>query len=81
MMANPTIWSENCLQKSIEYAARKLQIAKFKDLQVAAIKAVLRGQYIFVSLCTGYGKSAIFQAIPLCIDHLRCTTAEATPTS
>ena len=70
-----TMMSDDLLLKSTEYAARKLKISAFKDLQLKAILSVLRGQDAFVSLPTGYGKSAIYQAIPLCTDYLRMQTA------
>ena len=62
-------FTEDILLNSTVFAAQKLKITGFKDLQLVS---VLRGQDTFVSLPTGYSKSAIFQAIPLCIQPHAC---------
>ena len=78
MAASPsTSLDEDILLNGTFFAAKKLNINGFKDLQLQAILSVLRGKDTFVSLPTGYGKSAIFQAIPLCKDHLRAHAQES----
>ena len=68
--------STNCddlLHDSLKCAASKLKIpgGKFKELQETAIRNVLAGEDLFIALPTGFGKSAIYEAIPLCCDFLR----------
>ena len=55
----------------MKYAAQRLKIDAFKELQASAISCVLKGEDVFVSLPTGFGKSAIYQALPLSFDFLR----------
>ena len=57
--------NKDLVSKCAEFASKRQGIAAFKDLQYQAVSSVLRGQDTFVSLSTGYGKSAIYQAIPL----------------
>ena len=62
---------DDLLRESLSYAANKLGIpnGKFRELQESAIRSVIEaGRDIFVALPTGFGKSAIYQAIPLCCD-------------
>ena len=67
-------FKEDIVSKSIEYVAGRLKLSNFKNLQTKAIRSALKGEDVFVNLPTGYGKSAIFQAIPLCKDFVRTTT-------
>ena len=67
-------FKEDIVSKSIEYAAGRLKLSNFKNLQTKAIRSALKGEDVFVNLPTGYGKSAIFQAIPLCKDFVHTTT-------
>ena len=55
---------EEKLTRSLEFAAKKLKIPHFKDIQVEAITSALNGKDVFVNLPTGYGKNAMYQAIP-----------------
>ena len=63
--------TEDVFNDGLQYAAAKLQINEFKPLQREAIKGALLGRDVCVSLPTGYGKSCIFHALPLCFDWLR----------
>lgn len=66
------------LSKSLEYAAERLKLSSFKELQSKAIKSAVKGEDVFVNLPTGYGKSAIFQANSLCkYFFVRTTTVAA----
>ena len=70
-------FKEDIVSKSIEYVAGRLKLSNFKNLQTKAIRSALKGEDVFVNLPTGYGKSAIFQAIPLCKDFVHTTTVAA----
>ena len=61
---------------AIQYASEKLGFVNgFRSQQCAALSSFLKGQDLFVSLPTGYGKSVVFQAAPLCVDFFRgCVT-------
>ena len=59
------------VSESIKYASTFLKIDRFKDPQVKANEYALLGRDVFVNLPTGFGKSVIFHAIPLCADYLR----------
>ena len=62
---------EQISHKCLDYASEILKFSSFKDLQTKAILSALKGRDVFVNLPTGYGKSGIFEAIPLCYDYLR----------
>ena len=72
---------EEDVSKSIEYAAGRLKLSNIKNLQTKSIRSALKGEDVFVNLPTGYGKSAIFQAIPLCKDFVRTATVAASAAS
>ena len=70
---------EQISHKCSDYASEILKFSSFKDLQTKAILSALIGRDVFVNLPTGYGKSGIFEAIPLCYDYLRNEEAGGTP--
>ena len=47
-------------------------IAKLKEQQKVAVGSFLRGNDVFVSLPTGYGKSICFALLPLVFDRELC---------
>ena len=47
-----------------------LGITELKPEQQEAVKLLLDGKNVFVTLPTGYGKSAIYQVLPLCTKSL-----------
>ena len=55
---------------SIKQAAQKMSLYPLKLKQLEAIKAFISGKDTFVSLPTGYGKSAIYAVLPLVFDCL-----------
>ena len=55
----------------IAEGAKKLGFAKLKDKQMEAVRAFVGGSDVFVSLPTGYGKSAIYAVLPSVFDTLR----------
>ena len=56
--------SDRCRAK--EAARNKLGLDAFKQHQSQALDAYLRGHDVFICLPTGYGKSVVFQAAPIC---------------
>ena len=55
---------------SVDAAARKFGIDSLKKQQVNAIRVTLCGNSVFVSLPTGFGKSLIYQLLPVCAKAL-----------
>ena len=56
---------------SVDAAARKFGIDSLKKQQVSAIRVTLCGNSrVFVSLPTGFGKSLIYQLLPVCAKAL-----------
>ena len=58
------------VDRAIDDAFRTLCYPSVKEEQREALRCVLFGRDGFVTLPTGYGKSAIFQALPLCASTL-----------
>ena len=67
-------WSAKAMlgdvDRAIDDAFRTLCYPSVKEEQREALRCVLFGRDCFVTLPTGYGKSAIFQALPLCASAL-----------
>ena len=73
---------ENLFQKSLDFAASKLKLSgNFKPQQRHAVQSVLEGRDLFVNLPTGFGKSVVFQAVPLCRNFIteQLSTCTCTP--
>ena len=56
---------------ALRHAANKLKIPNFRHHQEDAIRRFIDGHDVFVALPTNYGKSKIYQGIPLCQDFLK----------
>jgi ATP-dependent DNA helicase RecQ len=56
---------------ALKHAADKLRIACFRKHQEDAIINFTNGHDVFISLPTNYGKSKIYQGVPLCQDYMR----------
>ena len=50
-----------------------LGISQLKDKQLEAVQEFAKGQDIFISLPTGYGKSIIYGILPVLFDKWRGT--------
>ena len=69
---NPHHFSDDEIEESIRFAASKIGFSDgFRDQQRSCLKSFLRGHDLFIALPTGFGKSAVFQAAPFCVDFLR----------
>lgn len=63
-----TLKAFNAAKKS--KTCKTFGIEKFHEEQHKAIEKFFDGKDVFVSLPTGYGKSIIFQSIPVIASHL-----------
>ena len=52
------------------YALARFDLGEFKEKQSKALKELILGRDTFVNLPTGSGKSFIFQAFPIVLDHM-----------
>ena len=58
------------VEASIKVAALLFGFEKLKKQQQKAVEATLCGKDVFVSLPTGFGKSLIYQLLPVCAEEL-----------
>lgn len=61
---------ETKFQEALLTACYLLQVEKFYEDQEKALRQFFRGKNVFFSAHTGYGKSLVFQAIPILADVL-----------
>lgn len=61
---------EECWQKAVKAVREQFEIDNFLPKQENALREFLGGQNIFVNLPRGYGKSLIFQCLPIAADAL-----------
>lgn len=59
-----------CFQEALRLVCQYFQIDSLFDDQVKDIKALFQGKNVFFCASTGYGKSIVFQSIPLLADIL-----------
>ena len=62
--------TEECWQKAFKAVREQFEIDNLLPEQENALREFLGGQNIFVNLPTGYGKSLIFQCLPIAADAL-----------
>ncbi|XP_072181182.1 probable ATP-dependent DNA helicase RecS [Diadema setosum] len=62
-------FTDSDIQAALDHASTLLGFS-FRSQQVQALTSFLKGHDLFLSLPTGFGKSVIFQAAPLCVDFL-----------
>ena len=62
--------TEECWQKAFKAVREQFEIDNLPPEQENALREFLGGQNIFVNLPTGYGKSLIFQCLPITADAL-----------
>ena len=58
------------ISAAIQHSLLAFGYKSIKPIQAEAVQAVLRGSDVFVTVPTGYGKSLIFQILPLCARFL-----------
>ena len=56
---------------AISESAKQLGFEKLKEKQLEAVCSFVQGHDTFVSLPTGYGKSAIYAILPYVFDKLK----------
>ena len=54
----------------IKQSGLKLGFQKLLDKQVEAVSSFVNGNDVFVSLPTGYGKSAVYAMLPFVFDEI-----------
>lgn len=59
-----------CFQEAVRLVCNFFRVENLFEEQVEAIKAFFRGNDVFFCASTGYGKSIVFQSIPLFADIL-----------
>ena len=59
-----------CFDEAIRQVCYFFQVDRLYDDQLNAVKAFLKGNNVFLWASTGYGKSIVFQCIPLIVDIL-----------
>jgi superfamily II DNA helicase RecQ len=70
-LSSETSSDENTLyRRAMDHALASLGYGNFKPAQETTLRYFLAGKDVFVSLPTGYGKSIIYQAAPICKDFL-----------
>lgn len=68
--ANPGL-----LVASVEFGLKKLGYQCIKAEQLSAVEAVLKGNHVFVSIPTGFGKSLTYRLLPFCAESLLQSTS------
>ena len=68
--AHETVGTNVINNDAIKEAAKKMSLYPLKPKQLEAIQAFMSGKDTFVSLPTGYGKSAIYAVLPFAFDCL-----------
>ena len=58
------------LTRTVEEGLRKLEYKSIKLEQMTAVNGMLKGEDMFVSVPTGFGKFLVFQLLPLCAKSL-----------
>lgn len=69
----------SALLGALQRGTSKLGLSEFKPEQREAIRSALCGRDVFVTLPTGFGKSAIYQALPYCVEALGDDSARIKP--
>ena len=57
-------------QEAVAFACRYFEIEKFHEEQIECIRQFFSGKNIFCSAPTGFGKSLIYQSLPLIHDFV-----------
>ena len=58
------------LADAVEYGLSKLGYVSIKPEQLSAVHCLLKGQNVFLSVSTGFGKSLMYQLLPFCAERL-----------
>ena len=63
-------WDEDAFYKTCQTVCYYFKVEKLLKEQITVLKNFLKGNNAYFSAPTGFGKSLIFQSIPLIADHL-----------
>eukprot|EP00794_Sanderia_malayensis_P012398 gene12398-13678_t len=64
------VWNEEKFQEGIANVCQFFGVANMYEDQITVLRKFFKGQNVYFSAPTGYGKSLIFQSIPMLADHL-----------
>lgn len=64
--------------RAVEEGLHQLGYEMIKPEQLAAVESLLKGDDVFLSVPTGFGKSLVYQLLPFCSDSLlrSCTSSQ-----
>ena len=60
------------LASAIEEGLHRLGYDCIKEQQLDAVESMLKGNDVFVSVPTGFGKSLVYQILPFCAEYILC---------
>ena len=63
-------WTDCVIQQAIVESAQCLGYSSVREVQAKAIRSVVAGKDVFISLPTGTGKSLCFALVPVVFDRL-----------
>ena len=63
-------WNEDRFVEGLNFVKHLTGIKELREEQEKALRSFIKGEDLYFSAPTGYGKSFIFQALPLIVDHL-----------
>ena len=63
-------WDEDAFYEACQTVCYYFKVEKLLKEQITVLKNLLKGNNVYFSAPTGFGKSLIFQSIPLIADHL-----------
>ena len=69
------------LSAAIQHSLPVFGHSRVKPVQAEAVQAALQGKDVLVTVPTGYGKSLIYQMLPLCASFLLETLGKSVPTA
>ena len=75
---NRIVFTEKKFQESLKFVCIQFGVVNLYEEQINALRAFLIGKHVYFSAHTGYGKSLIFQCLPILIDFYNNTPLYST---
>ena len=63
--------TKNCWNNALKTVCNRFNVPELYPEQVKALENYFSGHHVYVNLPTSFGKSLIFQAVPLIFDAVR----------